>query len=404
MLTIPVPGSKSITQRVLVACALSENPQTIVNPLCCDDSIALARLLEGIGHTVNWENNFLRFTPAKTINRQITSHCDAAGTTLRFGACLSLVLNSTLTLDGSPRLRERPLESLGNALTQLGVRVSYPCKDGHAPVLLQGPAKQFPTVPRIVVDASESSQFVSGLLLIAPYLKRGLVLHTQQNIVSKPYVDMTLSLMQLFGVDVKETAPGVFVVPTGCYHIPPNFEIESDWSSAAFLLAAAQITGTKLNIPNLPQTSLQGDAAFLELAKSFQSSANRNLNLTHTPDLIAPLAALAAFANGTTTFHGAAHARTKECDRISVLSSALASIGCDVQEFSDGFSVTANSAWLIPRKGNVTLNPYDDHRMAMCFGLLKLGGYAITIENQNCVSKSFPQFWESLGIIRSTMA
>jgi 3-phosphoshikimate 1-carboxyvinyltransferase len=235
-------------------------------------------------------------------------------------------------------------------------------------------------------------------------LKTGLTLEIEGNIVSKPYLDMTLSMMDLFGVSVLETTPGVFWVPNGCYRIPTNFEVEADWSSAAFLLAAAQIAGTKLCIPNLPKHSLQGDAAFLELAKSFQVAENRSINLTHTPDLVAPLAALAAFAKGTTTFYGAAHARAKECDRISVLSNALGSIGCDVHEFADGFSVTANAAWLVPRESNVVLNPHDDHRMAMCFGVLELGGYAVTVENQNCVSKSFPQFWESLNIIRSNMA
>jgi 3-phosphoshikimate 1-carboxyvinyltransferase len=406
MLTVAVPGSKSITQRALMACALSSQKHVLQGALHCDDSQALTELLKSLGHRVVWSETGAEVTPPLPSTTLAKAHCKLAGTTLRFGACLSLVNSRSIALDGDTRLRERPLIALLNALEHLGVSVEYKGKEGHLPFILTGPASPRASSPEVFVDSTESSQFISGLLLVAPYLPHGLIIRTQPHQVSKPYINMTLQMLQEFKVDAHERERGLFFVPHGKLQMPSTYEIEGDWSAAAFLYSAAHIANVDVRISNLPKRSMQGDSLFLNFLESFRNSpenapTERHFSLINTPDLVAPLAALAAFSAGKTVFTGIAHARTKECDRIAVLARALCAVGCAVTEFDDGFSVEKEAAAINISGQSVCLNPMNDHRMAMAFGLLELGGLPVTILNKECVSKSYPDFWNTLDLIRS---
>jgi 3-phosphoshikimate 1-carboxyvinyltransferase len=393
MIQIQVPGSKSITQRALMLAALSSRPTRIQNALNCDDSRVLTTILRGMGARITWHGTTVDIEPCELFSESPTTHfdCENAGTAIRFSACLSLLSSHAFTLDGNSRMRERPLGPLALALKDLGVDVSFPVNEGFPPVKLRGPINS-PT-NRVCIDASLSSQFASGLLLVAPRLKHGLHIFSKGSAVSRPYVDLTIKMLQQFNCAVKAISEDHFFIEYSPPSYDHTFEIEPDWSSAAFILAAAHITGTDVNIPGLKSQSIQGDSVFQHFLPSMKTEQERRFNLTHAPDLIAPLAALAAFSQGTTHIEGAAHTRLKECDRIAVLTKGLRAVGCDVEEFQDGMSISATKN-MLRWNSQVLLDANNDHRMAMAFGLLKLGGLPIIIQGKESVSKSFPEFWK----------
>lgn len=400
MLKLRAPGSKSITQRLLIMGALSGKSHFFENALLCDDSQTLTQLLQALGHNLEWTQQGVAFSPSKSKNEipSVAINCGAAGTTLRFGACLSLLSPAKLLLDGTQRLRERPLLSLTKALMSLGVSVEFLEAYGQAPIRLQRQHSVHHTTPVVCIDSSESSQFLSGLLMVAPCLPKGLIVQVAGECVSQPYATLTLNLMRDFGVDVEEFEKNTFRIEPAPYHIPQKFSVEADWSGAAFLLAALKIANVEGLVENLNQNSAQGDSIFAHMMREFENNREHIFDLTHTPDLIAPLAALAAFSKHPTTIRGASHARTKECDRVAVLARTLRQVGCHVIENIDGFSVikTENKKLM----DAVELNPEHDHRIAMFFGLLALGGYPVKIQDVHCVSKSFPTFWNELDKIR----
>jgi 3-phosphoshikimate 1-carboxyvinyltransferase len=294
-------------------------------------------------------------------------------------------------------MRERPIGALTNALKMLGVKVEFAGKPGFPPVRLQGPETL--NSNRVYVDAKISSQFASGLLLVAPRINGGLLVNISNNAVSIPYIDLTLQMLSEFKCKFSRKSDCEFLVENSQPHRDNPFTVETDWSSAAFILAAAHIAKKEIAIPNLVRNSKQGDSRFAVFLENMKSLDGRQLDLTHTPDLIAPLSALAVFATGSTHIVGAAHTRAKECDRISVLAHALRSVGCNVAEQPDGMMIIPPShtdSVPIP----TTLNAHNDHRMAMAFALLSLGGLPVNIEGSESVSKSFPNFWECLDEIR----
>jgi 3-phosphoshikimate 1-carboxyvinyltransferase len=220
--------------------------------------------------------------------------------------------------------------------------------------------------------------------------------------VSRPYLDMTVAMMRRSGAQIRELADGWEVAPvryTGCERI----EVEPDWSGAAFLLACAKVGGFDLEVEGLARESLQGDRAFVEMMQTQWTPSDEPLvvDLTDTPDLIAPLAAMAPFAPRPTHLRGAAHARVKECDRVKVLSEQLARAGVITREHQDGLDIQPLTQ--LPT-ASITLDPHDDHRMAMAFGVLSLRMPHIEVRNMACVSKSFPEFWDVLAQIREWIA
>lgn len=398
---ILVPGSKSITQRAIVLAALSCRPTQIENALACDDSRVLCNILQRFGVKITWDSHKVIVEPPKFLNLSEGNvfDCENAGTAFRFSACLSLIVPTVFTLDGNNRMRERPMGGLVKALKTLGVNVEFGEKDGFPPLQLGGPKQLLSN--KVLVDASVSSQFASGILLVAPLFKDGLSLSLSKKFVSSPYINLTLHMLSEFQCKALRTSDTEFFVEYGKPQRDTPFTVETDWSSAAFILAAAHIAKKKVSIPNLNLNlnSPQGDRMFVQFLESMKSNEDRQIDLTHTPDLIAPLAALAVFAKGNTHLFGAAHTREKECDRISVLTHALKRVGCKVLEQTDGMIISPPSC-SYTEQDSVTLNAQNDHRMAMAFGLLSIGGIRLNIEGSECVSKSFPDFWNRLDEIK----
>jgi 3-phosphoshikimate 1-carboxyvinyltransferase len=289
---------------------------------------------------------------------------------------------------------------LGDGLQQLGVDVRYLGQSGYPPLRLRRTA---PAGPEVRVDASESSQFASGLMLVAPRLAGGLRVSLEGKPVSRPYLHMTSDLMRQAGADVQWPDERTVVVRPGAYRreaLDGCIRIEPDWSGAAFLLAAGRLAGVEVYVEGLlpPGRSLQGDARFAAFLQQMQRGSDDLYDLRDTPDLIAPLAALGLYAPAPTRIRGAQHVRVKESDRLGVLARELRKLGARVVEHPDGLDLEPLEA---APSGRIEMDPASDHRMAMAFGLLSLRVPGIVVRDPGCVGKSFPEFWQALESIRA---
>ena len=397
-LTLAAPTSKSQTQRALLLAALSPGQGRLLTPLECDDTRHLRRALEQLGVAcrdpgpepgaqwlISGGVHQLR-APDEPLD------CGEGGTTLRFLAPLSLLLQrGRLLLKGQGRLRTRPVAELGQALEQLGVELERPPGGQALPLGLRGPLARGRR--EVTVDASRSRQFLSGLMMVGPCLPHGLQLHVPGPLVSRPYVDLTLAALARHGVQVVERSSGagrLFSVPPAVLSAG-TAQVEGDWSGAAFLLAAAWLTRRPLVLTNLDRASAQGDRVMLDQLGQLWRPGAAEFDLTHCPDLIAPLAAACALAPRPCRILGAAHARLKESDRVAVLCAGLRAVGVQVEELPDGLQIRPAATLAA-----ATLDPAGDHRMAMAFGLLSLRQRGIVVADRACVGKSYPGFWRDL--------
>jgi 3-phosphoshikimate 1-carboxyvinyltransferase len=397
------PSSKSQTQRALVLAALAAGESRIRRPLLCDDSEHLSAALEGLGAVISRDLDGWSVvgTGGELRAPDEPLRCGEGGTTLRFLACLSALLprgSRALWLIGTGRLRERPMRELADALLGLGVEVSIERPNDSLALRLQRTGE---LSGRIEVDASRSSQFLSGLLMTGPCLDRAatggaLQIEVTGEAVSRPYVDLTIDAMRRFGVDVERNR-GAFVVPVATYQTC-EIDIEGDWSGGAFLLAASWIAGLDASVPNLDPGSLQPDRAIAGFLAELARPRPHRFDLTDCPDLVAPLAAACVFGSAPSRIVGAAHARLKESDRVAVLASQLREAGAEVEERPDGLLIAPSGAKLRP----AVLDPAGDHRMAMAFGLLSLRQPKIEVCDRGCVTKSYPGFWSDLERFRRT--
>jgi len=405
MLTLDAPASKSMTQRALVIAALADGVTRIQRPLRCDDTRLLGELLRSLGCEVAWGNDEVAVRPAPLRAPAGPILCGNAGTAARFGACLSLVCQGALTIDGDARMRARPIGALGSCLQRMGVEVMYAERDGYPPLRLQRRGEPQRSAQ---VDTSLSSQYASGLLMVAPRLPRGLALALEGDSVSRPYVSMTVAMMQAAGAQVRWRGDRRLEVLPGRYQAAAGgalcIAVEADWSAAALLMTAGHIADVSVRIAGLapPADSLQGDAAFASMQTRLgdDDEAVRHFDLTDTPDLIAPLTAACLFADRPSRIRGARHARLKECDRVAVLCHELRKLGAELREHPDGLDLKPLGG--VPR-GRLQLDPADDHRMAMAFGVISLRAPGVSVANRDCVSKSFPRFWTTLDSIRARM-
>jgi 3-phosphoshikimate 1-carboxyvinyltransferase len=394
-----------MTQRAMILAALGEGRCSIDHPLACDDSRYLTDLLCALGATVTWEGppdtpDRIVVDPAPLRAPNEPVFCGNAGTAVRFGSCLSLLCEGALTIDGDDHMRRRPIGALGEALEALGVEVSYLERDGCPPLALR---RRQAAPAEVSVDTSVSSQYASGLLMVAPRLESGLDITLTGGQVSMPYIEMTLAMMRRAGATLTDHPDTKrYAVQPGTYDAE-TIAVEPDWSGAAFLLAAGFIADLDVTVEGLPspETSLQGDAAFAAMLAELRAPTEplHAFDLTDAPDLIAPLAAACLFADRPSRIRGAAHTRVKESDRVAVLATELGRIGARLTALDDGLDIEPldpNHAIERPPP----LDPHDDHRMAMAFGLVSLRAPGIEVENRGCVSKSFPHFWEVLATLR----
>ncbi len=423
MIEIRVPTSKSVTQRALVLAALTPGASRVLEPLRCDDSQVLLSALERLGVSVSRGDRSLSLrgegqlrAPAEPL------HLGNAGTAMRFCAALALLADGPVTLDGDPAMRRRPMAGLLRALQRCGARVQEHGRPGCPPLTLTPPADPSAVPAEVSLDPSGSSQQLSALLMVAPRLPQGLRVQLTGSLPSRPYVDLTLTILRDFGATAQclgatdprlgaasegggdspappgsdegldaSVTPRVFHVARGGLHAR-DYEVEGDHSSASYPLAAGFLTGLPVQVVNVRPDSPQGDRVFPALLDRLHAPGPRTFDLSDTPDIAPTVATCALFSTGQTTLVGLAHLRIKESDRLAVLTRAFRRVGADVQEREDGLVIRPR-----PLHGHVTLDPAHDHRMAMCFGLLGLRLPEIGISDRHCVTKSYPGYFDMLA-------
>lgn len=413
--SVRVPGSKSLTNRALLVAALAEGVTTLTNALDSDDPRRFVESLQRLGFSVVQRPPAIVVTglggriPAARAELFVGN----AGTAARFLTALLALGQGEYVLDGDARMRERPIADLVDALRQLGVDASS--ATGCPPLRVR--AAGLPG-GRATVAGDLSSQFLSGLLMVAPYAQGPLDLSVAGELNSKPYVDMTLAVMADFGVAVEREGYARFRVRPQRYTARADYAIESDASAASYFFAAPAICGGRVRVENLSRRSRQGDVAFLEvlaamgclievgedwIAVSRPAAAQQvaplrgvDVDLRDIPDTAQTLAAIAPFAATPTTIRGIASARVKETDRVAALCAELTRLGVTVAEHPDGLTIQPSAA-IRP----AVVRTYHDHRMAMALSLVGLRAPGVQIEDPGCVSKTFPDFFAVLEALRA---
>jgi|WetSurMetagenome_2_1015567.scaffolds.fasta_scaffold115287_2 3-phosphoshikimate 1-carboxyvinyltransferase len=402
---LQVPGSKSITNRALACAALAPGASTILNASDSEDTALMANGLNQLGVLARRQERILAVegTGGRLFAPRYPIPVGNAGTTLRFLCSLAALGEGTTIFEADPRMADRPIDDLFDALRALGVRASA---DG-ARFTVTGGGLKGGTVP---VRSGKSSQFLSSLLLVAPYAKEALILREEGAVASRPYLDMTLEVMRLFGCDVERQDEHSFRFIPGMHYQPGQCPVEADASGASYFFAAAAIAGGTVQVQSLRRRSMQGDMGFLTLlermgcvvaegAGGIRVSAGAELqgidaDLNTMPDMVPTLAVTALFARGGTRIRNVAHLRYKESDRLAALAEELARIGASVVVHEDGLEITPGSY------RGAQLDTHEDHRLAMSLALIGLRVPGISIENPGVVRKSFPGFWgefEKLG-------
>lgn len=405
------PGSKSITNRALVCAALAEGRSLLKGALDSEDTRVMIEALRqlGMGLKPRLAEGFVEVEGCGGVIPAAEGQLYVAnsGTTVRFLASLVSLANGRFRLDGTPRMRERPIGDLVESLRQLGVDAQAESPGGCPPVAIQAGGL---SGGRATIRGDVSSQFLSGLLLAAPYAREPVTLVVEGELVSQPYVSMSLAVMEAFGVETERRAMREFQVPHAHYR-GHSYEIEPDASAASYFFAAAAITAGEVTVEGLSADSLQGDVGFVDVLKQMgcrvEYGADRitveggklrgvNVNMNSISDTVQTLAAVALFAEGPTTVRGVAHIRHKETDRIAALATELRKLGAEVIESSDGLSIT-------PRPLQAaTVDTYQDHRMAMSLALVGLRQPGVVINDPGCTAKTYPGFWrdlEGLGVV-----
>ena len=408
--TITVPGSKSLTQRAPIAAALAEGSSSLVGALHSEDTEYSSRALVQLGVAIDkgeeWrvDGRGGQIAPSSQ-----PLYLGNNGTATRFLTSVVALGNSTFVIDGDERMRQRPIGPLMSALRGWGVDIRAEDGGDCPPLVI---AAQGLAGGRTILPEGKSSQYLSSLLLVAPYARTPAFLEVQGPILSKPYVAMTLSVMADFGVFVECAKDfSSFAIPQGCYR-GRRYAIEGDASNASYFWAAAAVCGGRVTVSNVPVPSLQGDAMLVPLLGRMGCTVERcgaglrligaerlegiTIDMGNMPDVVPTLAVVAAFAHGTTVIENIAHLRIKECDRLSAVARELSRMGATVEE--------RDAALIIHGKGGVDLHgaeidTYSDHRMAMCFAVAGLKVPGVKITGPECVAKSFPDFWERFALL-----
>lgn len=409
--TIDIPGSKSITNRALILSALSGKTVTLKNILLSDDTRYMIEALKVLGNKIelNEVDKTLKITGNKNPQyKDIELYIGNAGTAMRFLSSYLATGKGVATLYGNARMNERPIKDLVDSLTQLGVKVEYLNNFGYPPIKIISSGIHATSVN---IDGSKSSQYISSILMAAPNFKNPIKIFFTGKVVSKPYIDMTLKMMKDFGADIVSYNDTIKVNPSE-YNLK-EYLIEGDMSSASYFLAMALIANSTVTLRNFFKKSIQGDSRFLDVLKemglniiAFQDYSitvagipdykGVQLSMNDIPDVAQTLAAVALFATTPTKVWDVENMRIKETDRISALKNEILKINGDFIEFKDGFII--NPKPLKDYRGDF-LETYDDHRMAMSLSLIGLKVPGIKILDPNCVSKTFPNFFEEFNKI-----
>jgi 3-phosphoshikimate 1-carboxyvinyltransferase len=410
---VRVPGSKSLTQRALIAAALAEGESVLLGPLASEDTQYTMTALRQMGISVD-DSAPAAWTVRGCGGAIQTPAADIFlgnnGTATRFLTSVAALGCGRFRITGGERMAQRPIAPLMQALQGWQVRIESEAGTGCPPLRINANGI---AGGKTVLPEGKSSQYLSSLLLVAPYAKQPAELTVQGDVLSKPYVEMTLAVMRDFGIQA-EAAPSLaqFRIPQGCYQ-GTRYAVEGDASGASYFWAAAAVTGGKVTVANVPSPSLQGDANLVQLLAKMGCAVSTTqggitvqgpellrgieADMGDMPDVAPTLAVAAAFAQGTTVISNIAHLRIKECDRLSVMVTELRKLGVQAEE--------EHGRMIIHGQGGAGLHgadiaTYEDHRIAMCFAVAGLRVPGIKIHGEDCVAKSFPDFWQRWAEMR----
>lgn len=411
---VNLPGSKSLSNRALLLAALAEGTTTIRNLLQSDDTRHMLNALKqlGIEYTLSEDKTECSVVgnAGALKNAELQElFLGNAGTAMR-PLCAALCLGKgTYVLTGEPRMKERPIGHLVDALRQAGAEISYLENEGYPPLKIEANGLKG---GKVEIDGSISSQFLTALLLASPMIETDLTISIIGELVSKPYIDITLDIMQKFGVEVSNDDYKTFKIKAGQkYKAIESYMVEGDASSASYFLAAAAIKGGTVKVTGIGRDSIQGDVQFvdvLELMGARVEWAETYISVTrdvlrpidmdcnHIPDAAMTVATMALFAKGTTTLRNIYNWRVKETDRLFAMATELRKVGAEIEEGEDYLKITPPKVLK-----HTAIDTYDDHRMAMCFSLLALDPVSVTINEPECTAKTFPTYFEVLESISS---
>ena len=404
--SIETPPSKSITHRSLITSALAKGRSILEKPLICEDTVATREALRLLGIKIT-ENDDNWIVEGGTIQApKGVIDCNQSGTTLRLMLGLCSLLDSECVITGAPQLQKRPNQPLVDGLEQLGVWTSS--ENGFPPVKVKGPIRG----GEVQIRGDVSSQFISSILLAAPYAETPITINVTTKLESKPYVQLTIDAMKKSGIRVSTNKDYTETkTPLGKYS-PVNTRIEGDWSSAAFMLAAGVLAG-KIHVDNIDVEGSQADKEILYALdmmgahikiKGKRATAEKSLlkgiemDLSDCPDIFPIIASLCARAQGKSKLTGLGRLKLKESDRLTVMVEGLRKMGADIQVEGDTCTINGSSL-----KG-AEIDPYGDHRIAMSFAVLGLVAHGETkINDPDCVNKSYPGFWDDLAGLGADM-
>jgi 3-phosphoshikimate 1-carboxyvinyltransferase len=405
--TIVVPGSKSYTHRTLIAAALSDGPSRVIDPLRSEDTLLSLAALQQMGiqardnvQSIEITGRAGRFDACRN-----PIEFQNSGTSMRLFGGLVALGSGDYTLTGSRRMCQRPMQPLLESLDQIGVPARSQNDNGSPPVVITGGCSKG---GRTTIDCSVSSQYLSALLLIAPYLDQGLIIDVVKGPVSKPYIDMTVDIMNAFGIQLKQSGHDRFEVPGGQTYRAGKHRVEPDGSQAGYFWAAGAITGARVKVRGITRASRQGDIGLADLFEKMGCRVDVEtdgiavtggdlraveVDMADMPDVVPTLAVTAAFARGTTIIHNVAHLRAKECDRLAAVTNELRKMGIDAHAGDNELRIVGGTPT------GADIETYDDHRIAMSFAVAGLKTTGLRIADPGCVAKSFPNYWEVFDLL-----
>lgn len=405
-----LPGSKSLSNRALLIAALAQGTTKITNLLVSDDINYMLKALKILGVnyslsecgtecTVIGNNGFFN------VEQPVELFLGNAGTAMR-PLCAALAASKgEFILTGEPRMKERPIGHLVNALTQLNADIEYLENADYPPLKIKGKSL---TASVVTIDGSISSQFLTAILMVAPLLKTDTSIEIEGELVSKPYIDITLDIMARFGVTVTNNGYQSFSVKGNqSYQALDKYMVEGDASSASYFLAAGAIKGGEVTVHGIGKLSVQGDKHFADVLEKMGAEVTWadesitvvgkpltaiDMDMNHIPDAAMTIATTALFAKGTTTIRNIYNWRVKETDRLFAMATELRKVGAEVIEGEDYITITPPTLLK-----HAEIDTYDDHRVAMCFSLVALSDTPVTINDPKCTAKTFPDYFEKLA-------
>jgi len=406
---VRIPGSKSLSNRLLLLAALAEGETRVEHPLDSDDVRRMLDALDALGIGLERDADAVTVAggdgPLSVRGDDVlTLELGNAGTAVRPLTAALTLGHGQFRVQGDRRMHERPIGPLVAALRSLGADIRHLEQDGFPPLAITGTGLEGGTV---TIDGSLSSQFVSALMMAAPLARSPVTLLRRGELVSDPYIEITRRCMARFGIDVAWPEPRRLEIPRGSYHSPGSIAVEGDASAASYFLAAGAIAGGPVRVLGVGTESMQGDVVFADVLEIMGAKVTRgpdfievqrgalqgvDLDLNHIPDAAMTIATTALFATGRTRIRNVANWRVKETDRIEAMARELRKVGAIVTEYADGLGISPPA-----RLRSASIHTYDDHRMAMCFALVALGGVPVTIEDPRCVNKTYPDFFQDFA-------